>query len=865
MGSQLKSLVLLAGAWVCLHSTAALAQAPAGGRPRALDGSRGWNNLPSRLVPSQQATPPGYPAYATQPAAPVQDARGTALAPAVQAGGAQAGGAPNGVVPNGGAQLTGHFDSAGKLGGSTQGAPGAADRLQRARTATVSESTTNKSSRRTSSRRGSATANPPAATAPAASAQSATAQATAAATPGAPAVAGQEPLPAPPAPPTAAATAAPTTPPTTGAADVATSPSTGEPAKVAERQVWTLAPDEPQQRASGEAGATSVATEPAPSAVSAPPATDAATPVTPEQNPFPAPVVDAPSATGTPAAAPGAGAPSNDPSPSDWQTRPVDPSFRDVEPGSEAGNAAVNPSPSEQPAVGPVAVDAPTAQVTSDSDESELLSNESPVLSVRTLGPRTVVVGRAAEYRVMLQNASAAEAENVEVKVAVPSWAEIQQAQGGNGSAVVEPDDQGNSIVRWSIRHLGGRSQEQLTMQIIPRSSRPFDLGVNWTFTPASALTRINVQEPKLEITVVGPADVLYGETKVYTLLVSNPGTGDTENVMLKLMPLEAGEQPPGQRELGVIKAGERKSIDIELTARQAGRLQVRASVEAAGGLQAEATQDVLVRRAHLDVTVEGPKQKFAGSEATYKVRVANDGDAGASEVSTVVTLPAGAQFVAATEGGNYRAESRQVTWPLGTLRPGTVRDLEFTCRLTSSGDNRFDVRTAASGDLSDLETMVTEVEALADLKLTVNDPQGAVPVGTNTDYEIHVVNRGTKAAENVAVVGYFSEGIEPVSISGWRGTVGEGQVVLEQIPRIAPGQEMVIRVTAVASKTGNHVFRAELECPAPETRLAQEEWTRFYGNDESIRTARREADPAKTPAATPSPDAHRSGAELRR
>ena len=41
-----------------------------------------------------------------------------------------------------------------------------------------------------------------------------------------------------------------------------------------------------------------------------------------------------------------------------------------------------------------------------------------------------------------------------------------------------------------------------------------------------------------------------------------------------------------------------------------------------------------------------------------------------------------------------------------------------------------------------------SSLEALADLKLVVNDPQGPVPVGKEATYEIHIINRGTKAAD---------------------------------------------------------------------------------------------------------------------
>ena len=39
----------------------------------------------------------------------------------------------------------------------------------------------------------------------------------------------------------------------------------------------------------------------------------------------------------------------------------------------------------------------------------------------------------------------------------------------------------------------------------------------------------------------------------------------------------------------------------------------------------------------------------------------------------------------------------------------------------------------------------MTTVEAIADLKLVINDPQGPVQIGTDMVYEIQVLNRGSK------------------------------------------------------------------------------------------------------------------------
>ncbi|MEM7316627.1 MAG: hypothetical protein AAF497_26135 [Planctomycetota bacterium] len=397
-------------------------------------------------------------------------------------------------------------------------------------------------------------------------------------------------------------------------------------------------------------------------------------------------------------------------------------------------------------------------------------------------------------------------------------------------------------VVSWEIASLPAGGDETLGLRIVPRDSRPFDLAVGWAFAPGQTTAQITVQEPKLELSMNGPEEVEYGETDVYTITLSNPGTGLAENVVLNLLPMTAYQQIAGTRNMGNIKPGERKTLELELTAHQAGQLQVRAMAYADNGLRAEVTQKVQVRRANLEVVVMGPPRNFAATSAVYKVRIENTGDAMAKDMTAVASLPAGARFIQASDAGKFDPQRAQVQWQIGKMRSGGVRVLEMQCELNNAGENRVDIQAQSTHDISVNESIVTMVEALADLKLYVNDPQGAVPVGSESQYEVRIVNRGTKAAENVQVVGYFSDGVEPELIRGGRGEVSTGQVVFDPIQTIAPGQEVVFHITARASEPGNHVFRAEMQCRIPETRLATEEWTRYYKDVNSrVRQAKRD------------------------
>jgi uncharacterized repeat protein (TIGR01451 family) len=335
---------------------------------------------------------------------------------------------------------------------------------------------------------------------------------------------------------------------------------------------------------------------------------------------------------------------------------------------------------------------------------------------------------------------------------------------------------------------------------------------------------------------------VLFGQTKIYKLTISNPGNGNAENVAVGLAPIGRSGEATGTHKLGTLEAGESKTVDIELTARQAGAILIKAHAFADGGLRAEAAEQVLVRRASLQVEVEAPRVKYAGTGGTYRVKVENAGDAAAENVQVSAVLPPQAKFTSASGGGKHDAREGRVSWSVGSLAPGAERVFEMDAELHSAGDNRMQFTAAADGDLSAAATSTTRVEAIADLKLEVRDPQGPIAVGDEASYEVRIHNRGTKAAEGVDLAIFFSEGLEAVSADGGPHDIGPGQVIFQPIAALAPNDTAVIHVRARAEAAGNHVFRAEVVCESLDTKLATEEATHFYG--ERRRMAVRESEP---------------------
>lgn len=478
------------------------------------------------------------------------------------------------------------------------------------------------------------------------------------------------------------------------------------------------------------------------------------------------------------------------------------------------------------------------------NDEDFLMTQRMPVLVSKVGGPRTIVVGREATYRVLLANRGDIAAEQVVTNVNVPEGAEVVGVESVDG--VIE--QQGTSgVIVWRTQRLETGAVAKLDLRLVARTGSPIELGVTHTHKPIDGTTLVEVQEPKLALAIVGPEEVLYGKAQTFRLTISNPGTGTAENVALHLTPPGGDADRRTSHEFGNIGAGEERTVEIELTAREAGQLAVNASASAQNGVAAELTKQVFCRKAELVVDWRGPADRYAGAPAAYYFRVRNPGTAAAPDVVLDVTLPAGFELLPVE--GTPVAKNNSLAYRVGSLEPGAERVIELRGVLRQAGANTIGLRAAATDETrSEAVDAITEVVALADLKLDVLDPKGPVATNQEVIYEIRITNRGSSDAHDVRVVGLFSEGIDPHHVDGETTDMSDGRVAFQTIERLAAGEKRVFKIHARAHEEGTHLFRAEVLCRDLEIKLAAEETTRFF-TDDAINVA---ADAYPASAGTP-------------
>ena len=492
--------------------------------------------------------------------------------------------------------------------------------------------------------------------------------------------------------------------------------------------------------------------------------------------------------------------------------------------------AAAAPAPSQ--------ATAPTSKnsIRDNGAGSVLFTSAQPVISSFIEGPQRIVVGRPAEYRITVENTGSVTARDVVGTIAAPAGAELVDASASNG-VVERPDaaaDAPAGEIRWQLYELPAGAKQTLTLQLVPRGGREMQLGVQWDHAPVGGQATVEIQEPKLVMEISGPSDVLFGQSQRYALTLSNPGNGVAEEVTIELTPPGADKTGMVRHKVGTLAAGESKKIELELTAREAGELRIQAAASALGDLRTETTKSVLCRKAELQVDWRGPEKKYAGAIATYFIRVRNPGTAAAEDVAVELSLPTGAELVEASTGHAWDEARQAVIWQGATLNPGEERFMEIQCRVSQPGVNKLELAAHSSkGDLRDAKSVPLTIEGMADLKLEVIDPQGVVPVGQMAVYEIRIKNSGVSAAKGVNVVAMFSEGIEPSHVEGAQHTISDGRVAFRTMESLAAGSETILKIHAKATASGTHVFRAEVACNENDMKLAAEETTRFFTEED--------------------------------
>lgn len=207
-----------------------------------------------------------------------------------------------------------------------------------------------------------------------------------------------------------------------------------------------------------------------------------------------------------------------------------------------------------------------------------------------------------------------------------------------------------------------------------------------------------------------------------------------------------------------------------------------------------------IVASADLITTKTGPATAGVGGQIRYTIETRNAGPDAAANVVVIDSLPAGALFVSASNGGVFA--NGVVTWPaLASLPNGATLTYTLTV-VVPNVSQVVNVARATSTTADPIPdnnrgTATTTITASADVVTTKTGP-ARVDAGATITYSIKAKNLGPQTAVNVTVIDSMPAAATFESASDGGSLTGR-VVTWPVIPALAVGDSVVYTVVVTA------------------------------------------------------------------
>lgn len=465
-------------------------------------------------------------------------------------------------------------------------------------------------------------------------------------------------------------------------------------------------------------------------------------------------------------------------------------------------------------------------------DPATIVSNDNttgrqePAVSLEWIGPPMAKINQPADYTLVVRNACNIPVQQVMVRVRIPNGMTIAATE---PKAVSE-----NNVLMWELGTLMPRQEKNLQMRLVAEAKGDMSPQAWVTFTGSSVM-RIKVREPKLVLKTQATDKVLVGDAATVVLTVTNPGDGPAEQVKIHATLSDGLEHANGKKvdfTVGTLAPGESRSATLICSTKAGGQQTCDGLADADGGLQAKDQAVVNVITPRLDVQIAGPGLRYLERKAQYVIKVANPGDAPAINVTVADLVPAGFKFVAASDGGQHDFSTRTVTWFLGEIAPGQMKEVKLDVLPINIGEHRQHVTATAARGLKVENDLLTRVEGLSAILTEVVDTEDPIEVGGETVYEIRVTNTGSKTETDLKLICTIPDKMEFKSAQGPCRFHEEGKnVVFDPLPKLAPRADAIYRVTVKALTPGDVRFKIQVTSTNLVEPVIRMESTRIYSD----------------------------------
>jgi uncharacterized repeat protein (TIGR01451 family) len=459
------------------------------------------------------------------------------------------------------------------------------------------------------------------------------------------------------------------------------------------------------------------------------------------------------------------------------------------------------------------------------------VSSAVPQISIETSVPGEINIGASAQFVIAVKNTGKSMAEGVSIQATLPPAVKFVQAS-------PEPSMASDRLIQFEIGDLSPGATRRFTLELIPERTGPVDLQTK-AFFSASTQSALQVRQPEVTLSCHGPETAVLGDNVTFRVVVENIGDGPAQNVELTPKLPESSHiqsQVPRAAKLANLSAGGSQEFKFVVRATEPGVLEGTFVVGARDNREVQCSHRVKILRPDLRVEVDGTRVNFLQSEGEFELRTWNPGDTVLQTVKVALQIPAGLEITTLSEVAEIDEANRIYSWCLSTMNPGDSHSIQLKTKATKVGQ-QIQLAVAMSGpSLRSHDDHLTHVISRPDVDVAVINSKEAIQVGQTEEFAVSLVNRGSRAAETVAVTIQLPAGMEAITGEGY---TPEGDKVSFPGFPLSPGASKTLKFRAVGTEAGEQAVRATVETEISNIPTIAETTVYFYDEDELQRIAR--------------------------
>jgi len=382
-----------------------------------------------------------------------------------------------------------------------------------------------------------------------------------------------------------------------------------------------------------------------------------------------------------------------------------------------------------------------------------------------------------------------------------PSRSRPEESRGATPAAEPEPFNLDGPEI--STRPLGGRPLPPLNdspdSQKPDRDSRTSGASTSDAADPSRRISE--VMRPQLTVRKQAPESATVGVAHEYRIVVSNEGDSPAYDVVVEDELSTAAEfvssRPFAEfdKSTGVLAWNipelaprETREITIRIKPTGEGTLDGMATVR----FKAQVRSATVIRSPRLQLELQGPAEVKVGNEVALQFRLVNRGTGDASNVVLRSVLPPGLRH---PEGGDLEYE-------LDRLRAGEAQNVDLVLIAAEPGKQ---IRVSAELSADGMAPTVARTD------LTIVGSQLSVErlgpdkryVGRPARFQNVITNESSFEAVGAFVEERVPDGMEVANVSSGGDYNASSRIIRWELPRIAPGKQVVLDCELVAETTG--------------------------------------------------------------